>query len=158
MSSSQTVKETVNDTVEDALPKLAKLQQAKQAVFLEDFRALAADERESVRKYKDKTLFGGSGSSNPSQEGDMGNITIADNVSINEPTAASQSKSNPWATAALVGAGILGGGGLGMAGMSALSALQQPVNEVVQPATTFSDVDTDTRHNITFGGDYEIVK
>jgi len=96
--------ETAEETAEDYLPKASKLRQLRAMIDLQDWQALQRDNRESTRRYRNKTVFGDD-SVESAKEPDMGDILIADNITIGgaaSPNMGSTTAQVPAAQAAPV--------------------------------------------------------
>lgn len=139
----------------DYLPKASKLRQLKAMMDLQDWRVLQRDDREAVRRYRNKTVFGDSDPSH-SQEPDMGDILIADNITIGAQSPAAQVVPTPaqaaaptpsavspqpetsglstFAKAGIVAALLASGAGAGAGVPWLLGAFNKQQAAVVQPA------------------------
>lgn len=126
------------EAVEEYLPKAAKLKELQTAIMLEDLRALAQRDREVVRRYEDRKLFGDQPT--PSQEADMGDILIADNITVGAEAragplqAATPPTTSAWKRAGQVAAIAAALGGLPLAGVGLNALWQRPASEQNQPA------------------------
>jgi len=100
------------EAAEEYLPKAVKLKEMHHAIMLEDLRELAREDRESVRRYRNKTVFGQEAEAQESEP--MGGIVIADNISIGATAESAELSGglSKKAMAAIVAA-VLGAGGLG---------------------------------------------
>jgi len=116
------VAQAVAATAAEWGPKAAKLHQLRQVILLEDLRSLAKADREKVRRYETKKLWG----QEPTQaaEPEMGDILIADNITIGQPAPRDAAPAEPatpsgqpaaaGALAKLALAAALLGGGAGI--------------------------------------------
>lgn len=133
------LQEAITGAAEGFLPNAAKLEVAEKAVYLDDIRKMALDERDTVARYREKKVFGNDAGPRKSED-DMGNIIITGDIygqdvsrhvfseeqtekqslapqpqpqpsPVTQPPSP-QKETSPLKTAALLGAMALGGGGL----------------------------------------------
>lgn len=146
------LEDAIEKTVEDTLPKRGKLNQALQSIFIDDMDELLHNDREEVRRYKEKTVFGNDTPprKNEDEDEDMSrSILIADNITIGdkEKRKPEPKKSSPIP---LILAGLLG---------AAIPAAALPFLIDKQPQQQeFKDTDTRNDFELGFEGDYEVVK
>ena len=112
--------------------------------MLEDLRVLMRDDRDAVRRYRNKTVFGDNDPAH-AQEPDMGDILIADNITIGAPAPSALplgagTESSPtggtdlskptkipaWLKAAIATAALGGIGGLGLTAYDLQNPAPQP--------------------------------
>jgi len=138
------------EAAEEYLPKAAKLKEVHHAIMLEDQRTLLRDDRDSVRRYRNKTVFGDNDPAH-AEEPDMGDILIADNITIGAtPPNGAKAEAEPgtmsivpgvpidtplWKKAATLAAVMVGCGSLPLAAVGLHSMLAAPnPPAVMEPA------------------------
>ncbi len=118
-NSPPTLQKAAGEAAEDYLPKASKLRQLQSLMDLQDWRALQRDDRDAVRRYRNKTVFGDNDPAH-SQEPDMGDILIADNITIGQPGAAQAAPAAPQTAATSAPPQVASGlSGLAKAGIAA---------------------------------------
>lgn len=109
-----TAGETADEAYSQQLAKRAKMEVAREAVFLEDLREIARADREDVRKIKEKHLWKEPGSEPAGGGGaggeDVGDIIVCDDY--HAPGSAPPAANGGVGTLAglLIGAGLVAGG------------------------------------------------
>lgn len=142
------LEQAIDQTVIDSLPKLGKLLQARQAVFVDDIDKLAESERDAVNRYREKTVFGNDMPPRKQEsEGDDMGVFIADDIRIEQPKPP-DNKTPLWAKALLAGTLLVGGAGAGVAASYMLA----------KPTDGTTSADADTRYDLGFDGDFEIIE
>jgi hypothetical protein len=143
--------ETARAAAAEYLPKMAKLEEARRAIFLQDLESLAADERATVRRYRESKVFGNPMPQLPGD--DVGNVIVCDDYHVQigvpaspitqpaavEPTSspgvpAAPAANTPaaggltWPKTAALAAALLGAGGAGVGVPWALGAFKPATN------------------------------
>ena len=112
------------EAAQQYLAKMAKIESGHAALGLDHMATLAEDEEDTVRRYREKKLFGGDGASTAAATEAKGmgrSLILADNITYHDPApppqpapqpTSSNSSMLPWLLAAGMaagGAGLLGG-------------------------------------------------
>jgi hypothetical protein len=138
--STQSVRASLEEAAEEFLPGMARLEEAKKAVMVDDLRRLVRDDREAVRRYREKTVFGQDTPSS-TEEPPVGNLVVAETIHFEERATPRPPKGLGIVGKLLVAASLLAGG----AGAGVL------VNELLSPDPPAAvDTDTDTTTDVTF--------
>lgn len=136
------IEESKREAAQQHLAKESKIQVAEQAVWLEDLREVAWDNRNSYQRYRDKKVGDKMVDKKPGDA--LGDLTVADNITHEHhyhPTPKPAKKNGSLLRAAVIGASLLGGGGmLGVAAMQIAKNLF-PFQTTVIENTTTQDVD-----------------
>lgn len=107
------------EAAQQYMAKMAKIDSAHAALALDHLATIAEDEENTVRRYREKTVFGGDGAATSPGISDVGrSLILADNISYNEPQLQPQQHQNPqrrtgvdvlpWVLVAALTAGGLG--------------------------------------------------
>ena len=169
-NSASSLTEAAAEAAEDYLPKASKLRQLRAMMDLQDWQILQRDDRDAVRRYRNKTVFGDSDPAH-AQEPEMGDILIADNITIGaQPTPSAPSapvssgagtEARPatvetaetplWKKAAALAAVMAGtGGAAGLASyLTTQPAAKPPTIEVPVPPAYGVDVEKHPTTNST---------
>jgi len=82
-----TRKDTLNQAAKDEYGQQAKIDNALQAVLLDDARQLLAADREDTRRFKNREVFGDTGEPSDKEEDTMGDLIVAENYKRGNPVA-----------------------------------------------------------------------
>lgn len=125
-----------------------KLDVAETAAYIEDLRINMANQRDSIRRYEEKKVFGNDIPPRTQTAGDdMGNFIVCDDYHVDNstrPAAAPVASNKLPIAAAIVAAAIAGYSLLPDRGVPA------PEPDNIPPVATPATPDADTRYNLEF--------